>query len=73
VLFHERNTASGWAFRNPRVRAVTRAVIARVRGRIDAHDQRGDSRRAGTRESAYRPARCCGELRLAPPRREPAA
>jgi hypothetical protein len=42
MLFRASNPGTGWAFSNPRTRAVTRAAIALVRGRIDAHDQRGD-------------------------------
>src|SRR5262249_43292985 len=41
VLFRGVNTG-GWKVRNAHVRAVTRAVVALVRGRLDAHDQRGD-------------------------------
>jgi hypothetical protein len=42
LLFRAANPGTGWAFKNDRVRGVTRAAIALVRGRIDAHDQKGD-------------------------------
>ncbi|HEX2690189.1 MAG TPA: hypothetical protein VHN14_26420 [Kofleriaceae bacterium] len=42
LLFRSANHGTGWKFRNGHIRAVTRAVIAFVRGRIDAHDARGD-------------------------------
>jgi hypothetical protein len=42
VLFRAANPGTGWAFQNDRVRGVTRAAIALIRGRIDAHDQKGD-------------------------------
>jgi hypothetical protein len=42
LLFRASNPGTGWRFTSPRVRAVIRAAIALVRGRIDAHDQRGD-------------------------------
>ncbi|HEU4733693.1 MAG TPA: hypothetical protein VFT22_37625, partial [Kofleriaceae bacterium] len=42
LLLRADNPGSGWAFRNGHVRGVTRAAIALLRGRIDAHDQRGD-------------------------------
>jgi hypothetical protein len=42
LMFRGANDGAGWTFRNDHVRAVTRAVIALVRGRIDAHDLRGD-------------------------------
>jgi hypothetical protein len=42
VLFRASDPGTGWRFSNEHARAVTRAAIALVRGRIDAHDQRGD-------------------------------
>lgn len=42
LMFRGQNGAAGWRFKNAHMRAVTRAAIALVRGRIDAHDQRGD-------------------------------
>src|SRR6185503_6969255 len=42
LLFRASNAGTGWRFSNVHTRAVTRAAIALVRGRIDAHDQRGD-------------------------------
>jgi hypothetical protein len=42
LLFRSANDGTGWKFRNGHVRAVTRAALALARGRIDAHDLRGD-------------------------------
>ncbi|HSR98179.1 MAG TPA: hypothetical protein VLM79_14070, partial [Kofleriaceae bacterium] len=42
LMFRASNPGSGWKLTNPRTRAVLRAAIALVRGRVDAHDQRGD-------------------------------
>lgn len=42
LLFRASNPGTGWKLSNPRTRAVIRAAIALIRGRIDAHDQRGD-------------------------------
>jgi hypothetical protein len=42
VLFRASNDGSGWAFRNPRIRPVSRWVIGFVRDRVAAHNNNGD-------------------------------
>jgi hypothetical protein len=39
VLFRASDDGAGWAFRNPRVRAVSHWVIEFLRGRLAVHDQ----------------------------------
>jgi hypothetical protein len=42
LMFRADLVGTTWTFRNAHVRGVSRALVALVRGRIDAHDQRGD-------------------------------
>jgi hypothetical protein len=42
ILFRGANGGAGWAFRNDHVRPVTRALVAFLGARLDAHDAKGD-------------------------------